>query len=119
MTIPSFVFSTQPETVECILKLFTIPKLLSYFLVFKCLLPQSDYSTFEVFNVSFSSERSLILIEQFEFLCCSLESQEDLTQLLRLKSRLCICLNLFFSSLELLVHLKALQRSFHYYLVEA
>lgn len=69
--------------------------------------------------MSFSSERSLILIEQFELLGCSLESQEDLTQFLRLKSRLCISLDFFLSSLELLVHLEALQRSLHYYLVEA
>ena len=56
------------------LKFFTIPERLSHFLVLKCLLPQFDYSTFEVFNVSFSTESSLILIEQFQFLCCTLES---------------------------------------------
>ena len=68
------MFSTQPKAVKSMLKLFSIPERLRHFLVFQRLLPQFDYSTFEVLNVSFSSESSLILIEQFKLLCCFLES---------------------------------------------
>ena len=91
LAIPFIVFRSQPETLESILKMFTAPERLGHFLVLKRLLPQFDYSTFEVLNVSFSCESSLILIQQFKLLCCSLESKQDCTLLLLLHSRLCVC----------------------------